>query len=258
MTLLLTDARLVGAEGDPVDVLVAGGRVASIAPAGTTAPAAAEVVPLDGRWLGPSLRDAHVHFSQWAMLQQRLDLSEAASAAEAAAMVRASLGERPLARGERFVGHGFRDGLWPDAPGLDLLDDVSTDGEIVLVSGDLHCVWLNSRACERFGFAGHPTGLLREYDAVAVTSVLADIDAGTLDAWVADAARAAAARGVTEIVELEWAANDEIWARRVANGDDLLRVHAGVYPDRLEDVIARGMRTGDPIAGTAGLVRMGP
>jgi predicted amidohydrolase YtcJ len=192
------------------------------------------------------------------MLQQRLDLSGAASAAEVAELVRDRLRERPPARGERFVGHGFRDGLWPDAPRLDLLDDVSDEVEIVLVSGDLHCVWLNSRACERFGFAGHPTGLLREYDAVAVTSVLADIDAGTLDAWAHEAARAAAARGVTEVVELEWAANDEVWARRVGDGNDLLRVHAGVYPDRLDAVIARGLRTGDPIEGTGGLVRMGP
>ncbi len=263
MTTLFTSARLVGGSPEPVDVLVEDGLVRSVLPAGSAAPGAApgaapEVVPLDGRHLGPSVRDAHVHFSQWAMLQQRLDVSGAASAAEAAVLVRDRLAELGARAGDRLVGHGFRDGLWPDVPRAELLDAVSTGVEIVIVSGDLHCAWLNTPALRRYGFADHPTGLLREYDAVAVTSELARIDPATLDGWAAEAAEGAAARGVTEVVELEWAPNVDVWARRVASGLRSLRVSAGVYADRLEDAIARGLRTGDAIEGTDGLVTMGP
>lgn len=262
MTVLLTEARLVGTTGEVVDVLITDGEVTSIRPTGSADddhdPAGLERIALDGRFLGPSVRDAHVHFSQWAMLQQRLDIGAAGSAAHAATLVRDRFAQRPAVRGTRFVGHGFRDGLWSDAPHFDLLDEISTEVEIVLVSADLHCVWLNTPALDRFGFSGHQTGLLREVDAVVVTTELANIAPEVLDGWAQEAAHAAAARGVTEIVELEWGANVDVWQRRVAGGLRSLRVSCGVYPDRLDGLIARGLRTGDSITDTDGLVTMGP
>ena len=121
--LLLRDARLVGRGDEVVDVLVEDGTVEAIA-AGV-APGAAEVVQLDGRWLGPGLWDAHVHLDQWALVRRRLDLGRAASAAEAASLVGQRLRTDPPAPGETLVGYGYRDGLWPDSPTSALLDAVS-------------------------------------------------------------------------------------------------------------------------------------
>ena len=60
-----------------------------IVPPGVPAafPAATRVVDLDGRYIIPGLWDEHVHMTQWALASNRLDLSGAGSAREAAAVV---------------------------------------------------------------------------------------------------------------------------------------------------------------------------
>ena len=141
-----------------------------------TSAAGGEELDLDGRWVSPGLWDNHVHFSQWSLVSQRLDLSGATSAAHAARLVADGLLARGLLAGGLlagghpvpFVGYGFRDGLWPDAPNLADLDAVSASVPIVLVSADVHSVWLNSAALELYGHAGHPSGLIREDEAFEI------------------------------------------------------------------------------------------
>lgn len=252
---LLRGARIVGGPGRPRDVLVENGVVAAIAD--SLSAGAAEIVELDGRHLGPGLWDHHVHFAQWALLRQRLDLSRANSATEVAGMV-ATRSREPVPEGAPLVGFGFRDGLWADAPHRDLLDAVAPTLPVVLLSGDLHCAWLNSAALAQFGHADHPTGVLREQDAFAVNNALGDVPDDLLDSWVDEAAAAAAARGVVGIVDLEMTLTVDSWPRRVAAGTRSLRVSCGVYLHNLEHAIARGLKTGDVLPGTGGLVTMGP
>lgn len=259
--LLLRGARLVGRDGTPVDVLVEGGEVAAIA--AHLAAGAAEVVELDGRWLGPGLWDSHVHMEQWALVRRRLDLGAATSAVEVAALVGERLRTDPPAPGEPLVGYGFRDGLWTDVPDAALLDAVAGPVQVVLVSADLHAAWLDTAALARYA-PGHvsrpdqPSGLLREEDAFAVSRAVSRVDDDVLDGWVHEAAAAAAARGVVGVVDLEMTFSLDRWARRVAAGTDQLRVRCGVYPQDLERAIARGLRTGDVVEGTRGLVEVGP
>ncbi|ARC56444.1 N-substituted formamide deformylase [Frondihabitans sp. 762G35] len=256
MSTLFRRARLVGRDDTPVDVLVEDDVVSAIAP--SIAAGSAEVVEADGRYLAPGLWDNHVHMTQWALDRQRLDVSQATSAQEAADTVGARL-RRGLA-GDRdlLVASGFRDALWPDEPTSGLLDAVSGPVPVAVVSADLHSVWLNSAALARGGLAGHPTGLLREAEAFDATAAVTRVDDGGMDALIADAATAAAARGVVGIVDLEMTLGLDAWVRRVGSGVDSLRVRAGVYPDRLDEVIARRLRTGDPVPGGEGLVTMGP
>jgi predicted amidohydrolase YtcJ len=72
----------------------------------------------------------------------------------------------------------------------------------------------------------------------------------------AAAADAAARRGVVGIVEFENQDNATIWPERVAAGVDSLRVEGSVWSERLEEAIARGLRTGDSLD-DAGLVSFG-
>ena len=256
-SLLLRGARLVGGDGSPTDVLVESGEVSSIA-RGITPGRGAEVVELDGRWLAPGLWDSHVHMDQWALARRRLDLSGAASAAQAASLVGERLRVDPPAAGETLVGYGFQDALWPDAPTRGVLDPVSGDVPVVLVSNDLHAAWLDSAALARYGHAGHETGLLREQAAFDASVRVSAVDDDLLDGWVADAAAAAASRGVVGVVDLEMSYSLDRWVRRVEGGARSLRIAAGVYPADLHRVVDRGLRTGDPIEGTDGLVTMGP
>lgn len=197
-------------------------------------------VDLGGRWVSPGLWDQHVHFTQWALTSQRVDLSAAASAREAAKLV----GEVIAGGATGLVtGGGFRDSLWPDAPALDLLDEVSGELPVALVSMDLHSVWLNSAALARYGHAGHPTGLLTEDAAFGVTGQLASVPDATVDAWAKTAAEAAARRGVVGITDLEMAWNLDSWDRRIAAGADSLRVEFTVYTEHLDRAISEGLHT---------------
>ncbi|OUM41057.1 amidohydrolase [Arthrobacter sedimenti] len=254
--VLLRSARLVGTAGNPLDILVRDGMITAIGE--SIGSRAAEVVDVGGRWVAPGLWDSHVHMGQWALMRQRLDLSSATSAAEVAILVAERLRSTPPPAGQPLIGYGFQDGLWPDAPSAELLDAVSADVPVVLVSKDLHAAWLNSPALANHGHADHPTGLLREQAAFDVNTRISAVPEQHLDGWVADAVDAAAARGVVGVVDLEMTLSIDRWVHRVAAGTRGLRVRAGVYPKDLDAVIARGLRTGDVIDGTDGLVTMGP
>jgi predicted amidohydrolase YtcJ len=198
-----------------------------------------EGIDAGSRFASPGLWDNHVHFSQWALASHRFDLSAARSAAEAARMVGA------VARSAMVVGVGFRDGLWPDVPTAATLDATTGDVPVVLLSGDLHAVWLNSAALAQFGLSG--PGLLREGPAFAVTAAVGELQAELLDAWAIEAGRAASARGVVGIADLEMAWNLEPWQRRIAAGFDTQRVEFAVYTQHLDRAIALGLHTGQQL-----------
>jgi predicted amidohydrolase YtcJ len=67
----------------------------------------------------------------------------------------------------------------------------------------------------------------------------------------------AAALGVVGLVDFEFSGGVADWAERWAGGADLIRVRHACYADGLEDVISRGLRSGDPLDGDRRLT-MGP
>ena len=241
--MLLRNARIAGADA-PVDLQVVDGVIVHVGEA--SGAAGGETVDLEGRWVSPGLWDNHVHFSQYALVQQRLDLAGAASAQETATLVASAL-SRTRVPVSPFVGYGFRDGLWPDAPSVEMLDAATGGMPTVLVSGDLHAVWLNSAALDLYGFRGHPTGLLREDPAFDITAQIGNVADEVLDAWAVDAAKHAASRGVVGVVDLEMNWNLDTWVRRRAAGADSLRVEFGIYTMHLERAIALGLHTGQVI-----------
>lgn len=240
--------------GEPVDLVLRDGVIAAMAPAGTV-PHVGEVVDADGRWVGPGLWDAHVHFTQYVNRRRRLDLTGTRTADDVLDVVRrARAAGAPLIDG-MLMGYGFRDGLWPVPATLDALDAVVADIPVVLVSGDLHCGWMNRAAAARLGVALDATGLLREGPWI---ELLHSFDAAStlpLDAY-REAADAASARGVVGIVEYEKTDNVAEWSERTASGLTGLRADIAVWPDLLEAAIADGRRTGD-IVDEAGLITFG-
>jgi predicted amidohydrolase YtcJ len=227
--MLLGNARL----GERiVDLRIDGGVIAEIGSIGTGD------IDLGGRWIGPGLWDHHVHFTQWALTSRRVDLAAATSAAETAAIIDSAGGAGLV------IGTGFRDALWADAPTRAVLDAATGARPAALVSADLHSVWLNSAALERFGYASHPTGLLIEGDAFAVQQQLGSAPTETIDAWAREAAADAARRGVVGIVDFEMAWNLGDWQRRIDAGHDALRIEFAVYTEHLHRAIAQGLRTG--------------
>ncbi|RMI13961.1 amidohydrolase [Cellulomonas triticagri] len=256
--LVLLGARLLGAPRT-VDVLLRDGRIQAVGPdLARTAGSGVEQVDAGGRTVLPGLWDAHTHMTQWALARQRLDVSAATSAAHAVRIVLDRLAAGPLTPGTALVGYGFRDGLWPDEPTAALLDAAVGDTPVILVSGDLHCAWFSTAGLRYAGVAAHPTGLLRETEWLPLASVVDHVPDDLADRWVAEAAQAAAARGVVGVVELEITENLGPWRRRIAAGTDTLRVRAGVWESYLDKVLAEDLRSGDVVVGTGGLLEQGP
>lgn len=249
-TTLLAGGRLLS--GDHVDVLVRDGRIADI---GAAIRAPYDVrLDLDGRVLAPGLWDHHVHFSQWALMRQRLDLSAAASAVAAAAVVAARV-RAEYDTTAPLIGFGFRDSLWPDAATAEVLDEAAPVRPVVILSGDMHACWVNTAAQRWYRL---PTaGVLREDDAFALQLQLEKGSADDEDRLISDAALAAAGRGVVGIVDLEMHDNLAAWTRRMHRGLRALRVRSGFYPEHLQARIDEGWHTGDIVPGTGGLLTVG-
>lgn len=252
--LLLSNARPYG--GEPIDVLIRNGRIFEIAPPGSLATPRTERIDVDGRSIGPGLWDAHVHFTQWVIQSRRLDLSGTHSAADVVDVVRQSVSGGVQRADGMLVGYGFRDALWPDAPTLAALDGVSAVIPIVLVSADLHEGWMNSAGARVLGLTPGSDGLVMESEWIACVEKLEPASAAPTLEDFRRRADAAAARGVVGIVEYETTDNAREWTERVASGITSLRIDAAVWPNRLEEEIAAGRRTGDVLDPT-GLVTFG-
>jgi predicted amidohydrolase YtcJ len=88
-----------------------------------------------------------------------------------------------------------------------------------------------------------------------VARLQASVPAAEVDGWVTEVLDGMARRGVTALIDFEWADNLTVWQRRTAPP---LRVHAAVWPEWLDGAIAVGAATGGVLPGTAGRVHVGP
>lgn len=231
-------------------VPLAPGAAASTEPVDLELPLAGhpgQVIDADGAWGVPGLWDAHVHLGQWTLATTRLDTSAADCVEAALDRVRARLAARP---GEPVVGFGHRPSAWPVPPTTAALDAVNNLVPVVLVSGDAHHGWLNSAALRALGLAPRDEVVSEDewFDASARLGEVLGSEQVDTDAYAATL-RAAAALGVTGIVDLEFGDSPLTWADRWSPALDLLRVRSGTYAADLDDVLAAGLRTGDPVDG---------
>lgn len=246
--------------GELVDVRIVEGEVTEVGP--DLPPRAGETVhDGGGRWAIPGLWDAHVHMGQWAATTTRLDVADATSAAEVASMVAREVVVMPPEKaGATIAAFGFRSATWHEQPQVADLDAISGEHPVVVISGDCHAAWLNSRALHLLGLDPRESTVFEQewFDVFPRVSGLPGLAEQTVTGY-RRAADQAAARGVTGIIDLEFARGVEEWPDRFSTaGINTLRVRVGTYPDGLEDLIAAGRRTGQPLGDSGGLLRVGP
>ena len=263
-TLLVRRARIVpidapagpSAEPAEVDVRIRDGVIAEVSP--RLAPHGGEdVLDAAGRWAIPGLWDHHVHLGQWAATLTRLDTAGTASAEEVLARLRTHLAD-PRTPDGAVLGFGHRSATWPRTPTVAELDAVTGPRPVVLISGDAHHGWLNSAALDRLGATsidGSPvTGPIAEAPWFALYARLDTLPgvAAARDRAYPEAVARAHRLGVVGVVDMEFDSGFDRWPHRVVPD---LRVRVATYPDRLDDALATGLRSGDPLAG---LVELGP
>ena len=258
---LLRSARLVpvrsAAPSDsPVDVRIVDGVVTEVS-AGLELRPGELVLDAGGRWALPGLWDHHVHMTQWARTRVQLDLTGSADAGEVLDRLTRHVAGLP-GSAAAVLGYGYRSGSWRDRPTVAALDAAVADRPVVLISGDAHNGWLNSRALQLFGVPP-VAGPLDENEWFPVFARLPELplDRAEQERAYREAVAAAASLGVVGIVDMEFGAGYADWPRRIAEGIDGLRVRPAVYPEGLDDVIASGLRTGQVLEATR-RVTMGP
>ncbi|HYP45319.1 MAG TPA: amidohydrolase family protein [Propionibacteriaceae bacterium] len=263
---LIRGARLVPVGDAPaprsaeVDIRIAQGRVLEVARRLGSSTDEEEVIEAGGRWAVPGLWDQHVHFSQWAQSRHRLDVSATSHPSQVVRLVRDQVAQLPPgATATLLVGHGFRSAAWDAQPTVAELDAVTGSRPVVLISGDGHNGWLNSAALAAFGLPPRDAPL-DENEWFAIFARLSDLPETRIgrDDAVREAVAEAASRGVVGIVDMELAPNYLDWPMRFAAGINQLRVRTATYPDRLEDVVAARLRSGDDLPVGGGLITMGP
>ncbi len=237
-----------GASG-PVDVDVTDGVVTAIRP--TQGPRAG-AIDAHGALILPGLWDAHTHFSTAALIADSVDVAGAGSLAGVLDRLAVAVAERR--HDGMVIGFGFRVGTSTETPTAGLLDGVRS-APTVLLSGDLHAVWLNTAACRELDVPVARDGFLVEHEAFELTRRIMRTQDQLIDQAVARAMAAAAARGVVGVVDMEMDYALDAWRRRASRATLALRVEAATYPADLERLVAEGWRTGDDVADR---LRVGP
>ncbi|MCW2622562.1 MAG: Exoenzyme regulatory protein AepA precursor [Frankiales bacterium] len=235
--MLLRRVRL-GPGGQECDVRLVGGCVTEV---GDLVPATGEEVADERGVLLPGFVDSHLHLTQWASARQRVDVSGAASAREAVDL----LVRTP---GDVVTGQAFRSALWDEPPHKDLLEEWMPGRRVLLLSSDLHCLWLSPAMLDAVGLDSED-GLLRDESALRLLSELdTGRPVGEVDAAVAAAMRELLARGITGITDFEYADNRRDWLRRAAAAPLPVRVTTTTWLPWLDEAVARAEPTGTPLA----------
>lgn len=221
----------------------------------------AAVAELRGATVTPGLTDAHLHLVEWALARRDVDLSEATSAADAAARV----ARHARGSGEAWVvGHGWTPEAWGGFPDRAALDRAVPDRPVALRSHDMHAWWVNGVALERAGItrdtadppggrilrdeAGEPTGVLLEDAARPVVDRIPAPDEDATAGAVVDAIAALHRWGVTGVHSIEMPGRSfdslRILEGLRADGRLRLRVLQHLPVEVLDQAVQLGLRSG--------------
>lgn len=239
---------------EPVDLLIRDGIIEASGPS-LEMPRRAHVEDAEGRWAIPGLWDQHTHLAQWTLTSQRLDLAPVRSPEEALDLVARRIREVP---DQPIIGWGHRSAAWSREVTVTELDAVTGDTPTVLISGDGHHAWLNSVALMHLALPVRDS-VVSEGEWFAAYSRLSTLvgDDGTSPAAYKLMLEHAASMGVVGLVDYEFSGGYREWAERWAQGCDLLRIRMASYADGLDDILAAGLRTGDPLPGCDDRAQMG-
>lgn len=176
-------------------------------------------IHLGGRTVLPGFIDCHIHFADWALAQQQVDLTGSTDIQDILRRVQIKVDTRPP--GAWILGSGFDPNLLPGGawPSHFDLDPITPQHPVMLVSKDMHSCWVNSLAMERASINATtsditggviqrhpltraPTGILQENALELVQRVIPPLSTEEVAQAIQTATPKALAEGLTGIHEI--------------------------------------------------------
>ncbi len=221
------------------------------------------VLDLAGRLVLPGMTDAHLHFLRLACRRHQVDLAGVRELDEVLGRLARAVDQ--AGPGEWVLGGGWDESPWGVAPTAAVLDRVAPDTPVALARMDMHTWWVNGAALTRAGItrstpdppesrierdaSGHPTGLLREWNAIRLVEAhIPEPAEATLLAWLGETIAEAHRLGLTGIhdlrLEREGAQSLRLFQELRRQGELDLRVHFHLAADYLPEAAALGLEPG--------------
>jgi predicted amidohydrolase YtcJ len=239
------------------------GRIVAIGDSDSVCQAAASprhTRDLGGRVVIPGLIDAHVHFCEYSLRQEMVDIYQLPSLQETLDRIAAKV--EATAAGAWIRGGGWNCNLWQGGsfPSRAHLDRVAPHHPVALSSKDGHSLWVNSRALALAGIdastneveggaifrdaSGEPTGILQENAMGLVYDIVPRPGPDERRAACRRGMAYANQVGLTGIHDCEGAAALTTFQQLAQEGDLTLRVLAHIPESELDAAIEIGLRDG--------------
>ncbi|HET6316869.1 MAG TPA: amidohydrolase family protein [Chloroflexota bacterium] len=220
-----------------------------------------KVVDTRGCAVVPGFADAHIHFGQYALGRQQVNLDGAATLDDGLEHLKAFA--RILSEGNWLRGRGWDRNRWGRLPTADDLDRAVGARPAALSSHDGHSLWLNSAALQAVGITGdtdapaggvierdatgQPTGVIFENAQELARRRMPEPTLDDLTEAIRDALPVAAAAGLTGIHNIEDEHSFAAFRNLQASRKLTLRVYHGIRRGQLRnaDELAVSQRASD-------------
>jgi predicted amidohydrolase YtcJ len=208
-----------------------------------------------GRLVTAGLVDAHLHFVDYGLYLQQVDLRDLPSLIVCRERIRQAAAA--LKPGEWIIGRGWNEHCWEERrlPHRRDLDDITPDHPVMLVRACTHTHWVNSRALRAAAItctttnppgtrierdlSGEPTGLLQEYGTI-LQKIVPPPSATDLQAAALTAQAEAFRRGVTGGHSCERLCHLSALADLERKGLLKIRIHHLLPPEELDAALEQG------------------
>ena len=220
-------------------------------------------INLNGRTVIPGLVDSHTHLYFWAISLGTVHLDGVPTFAQALQNIKTHARKNP--KDEWIVGDGWSPDRWDPyhLPSATELDSVTGDRPAALFSKDQHMVWANSKALQLAGIDENypdpeggwidrednthkPTGILREIPGYFPVFKLVNRPQPeqVVGLW-RKASRIAYSRGVTGFHSMDGPEAMDFYTMMHERGKLGFRVHYYYPIAMLDEIIDRGIKSGD-------------
>ncbi|NQU30951.1 MAG: amidohydrolase [Anaerolineae bacterium] len=225
-----------------------------------------EEIDLEGRRVLPGLTDSHIHFYDWSLFLERIQLDDVASLAEVQELVYKTA--KMTGPGEWVIGQGWNEESWdpPKMPTRSDLDAVAPDHPVIIWRKDLHLASVNSLALKLANISGatpdpdmgvierdefgNPNGILKELAINLVRDIMPQPSEMLIDNAMKNAMMKIHQLGITGVHDMRIMGGEDgppalhTWQRLRDTDEVRLRALVMLPGELLDQAVSLGLQSG--------------